>query len=75
MNTPPTSNQHSGLYTCVTECVVADLERGVRPWLKPWTSGSSRIARPRRHNGMPYRGTAAGMLRLPSKQPIGGQGD
>lgn len=56
MNTPTTSNQRSDLYTRVTERVVADLERGARPWLKPWTSGSPRITRPRRHNGMPYRG-------------------
>jgi antirestriction protein ArdC len=56
MNTPTTSNQRSDLYTRVTERVVADLERGARPWLKPWTSGSPRITRPRRHNGLPYRG-------------------
>jgi antirestriction protein ArdC len=56
MNTPTTSTQRSDLYTRVTERVVADLERGARPWLKPWTSGRTRITRPRRHNGMPYRG-------------------
>ena len=41
MKTTTTSNQRSDLYARVTERVVADLERGVRPWLKPWTSGSS----------------------------------
>jgi antirestriction protein ArdC len=47
--TPPTSTQRSDLYTRVTERVVADLERGgARPWLKPWTSRSPRITRPRR---------------------------
>jgi antirestriction protein ArdC len=56
MNTPTTSTQRSDLYTRVTERVVADLERGARPWVKPWTSRSPRITRPRRHNGMPYRG-------------------
>jgi antirestriction protein ArdC len=56
MNTPTTSNQRSDLYTRVTERVVANLARGGRPWLKPWTSDSTRITRPRRHNGMPYRG-------------------
>ena len=56
MNTPTTSTQRSDLYTRVTERVMADLERGARPWLRPWTSGSPRITRPRRYNGMPYRG-------------------
>jgi antirestriction protein ArdC len=56
MNTPTTSHQRSDLYTRVTARVVADLERGVRPWLKPWTSSAIRITRPRRYNGSPYRG-------------------
>jgi antirestriction protein ArdC len=56
MNTPTTSTQRSDLYTRVTERVVADLERGARPWLKPWTSRRPRITRPRRHNGTSYRG-------------------
>jgi antirestriction protein ArdC len=56
MKTTTTSNQRSDLYSRVTERVVADLERGVRPWLKPWTGGNTRITVPRRHNGIPYRG-------------------
>ena len=56
MKTTTTSNQRSDLYTRVTERVVADLERGVRSWLKPWTSGNTRITVPSRHNGIPYRG-------------------
>jgi antirestriction protein ArdC len=57
VKTTTTSNQRSDLYTRVTERVVADLERGVRSWLKPWTSGSAdRITMPRRHNGIAYRG-------------------
>jgi antirestriction protein ArdC len=56
MTTPTTSNQRRDLYTRVTERVVADLERGVRPWLKPWTSGRPAVSRPLRHNGMAYRG-------------------
>ena len=35
MNTSTTSNQRRDLYTRVTERVVADLERGARPWPKP----------------------------------------
>ena len=57
MKTTTASSERSDLYTRVTERVVADLERGVRPWLKPWTGGgSSPIPTPRRHNGIPYRG-------------------
>lgn len=45
------------LYTRITSRIVAELEQGVRPWLKPWgaTSGSP-VTRPLRHNGEPYRG-------------------
>jgi antirestriction protein ArdC len=56
MKTTTPNHQRSDVYTRVTERVVADLERGVRPWLKPWASGSTRITTPRRHNGIPYRG-------------------
>jgi len=46
------------LYQQVTHRIVEDLERGVRPWCKPWNSGR-RLASsilPRRHNGVPYQG-------------------
>lgn len=45
-------------YTRVTTSIVADLERGVRPWLKPWIAEHSagRINRPLRSNGQPYKG-------------------
>jgi len=35
--------------------VIADLEHGVRPWLKPWNAGhaAGRITLPLRHNGTP----------------------
>jgi len=41
----------------VTDRIIADLEAGVRPWLKPWKTGNAeaRIAVPRRHNCTPYR--------------------
>jgi antirestriction protein ArdC len=42
----------------VTARILADLEQGVRPWVKPWhadpTAGS--INRPLRANGTPYQG-------------------
>lgn len=46
------------VYTRVTDRIIADLEAGVRPWLKPWTSGNTqgRITAPLRHNGTPYKG-------------------
>jgi antirestriction protein ArdC len=42
------------LYTQITAAILADLERGVRPWIRPWRSGP--VARPLRSNGQPYRG-------------------
>lgn len=45
------------LYQHVTNRILEDLERGVRPWLKPWSAssvGGSIV--PRRHNGIPYQG-------------------
>lgn len=48
----------------VTEKIVADLERGVRPWLRPWRAGhaAGRATRPLRHDGTPYRGINVVML-------------
>lgn len=52
------------LYTRITEKIVADLDKGVRPWLKPWSAEitTGRIVRPLRHNGVPYRGINTIML-------------
>jgi len=46
------------VYTRVTERIIADLEKGVRTWLKPWSVAhtAGRISKPLRHNGTPYRG-------------------
>lgn len=46
------------LYAEITAAIVAQLEQGVRPWLKPWsaeTLGGS-VSLPLRHNGIPYKG-------------------
>jgi antirestriction protein ArdC len=53
-----TATPRADLYTRVTERVITDLEKGVRPWLQPWNAGhaSGHITLPRRHNGVPYRG-------------------
>ena len=46
------------LYTRVTNAIVADLDRGVRPWTQPWSNktATSSVSRPLRHNGQPYNG-------------------
>ena len=46
------------LYSRVTAQIVDDLQRGVRPWVKPWSAEhlAGRITRPLRHNLQPYRG-------------------
>lgn len=46
------------LYARITDRIIAELERGVRPWVQPWTAAKTadRITRPLRHNGQPYTG-------------------
>jgi antirestriction protein ArdC len=46
------------IYARITDRIVADLERGVRPWVRPWNAANAAgpITRPLRHNGMPYQG-------------------
>lgn len=52
------------VYQKITDRIVSDLERGVRPWLKPWNAcnGQGRIMRPLRANGIPYQGINVLML-------------
>ena len=52
------------VYTRITDRIVADLEQGVRPWLKPWNAehAAGRITRPLRHNGLVYSGINVLML-------------
>jgi antirestriction protein ArdC len=53
-----TTTTRTDLYARVTARIVADLARGVRPWLQPWQAGpaAGRVSRPLRHNGTPYQG-------------------
>jgi len=46
------------VYARVTDRIIADLEKGIRPWMKPWRAehAAGKITRPLRHNGTPYRG-------------------
>ena len=52
------------VYTRVTDKIVADLEKGVRTWFKPWNAehAAGRITRPLRFNGQPYNGINVLML-------------
>lgn len=45
------------VYTSVTNRIVEALERGVRPWMRPWNAEhtAGRITRPLRHTGHPPR--------------------
>jgi antirestriction protein ArdC len=61
------------IYERITNQIVSELEKGVRPWLKPWNAEHAagrqedqrhpvRITRPLRANGIPYRGINVLML-------------
>jgi len=53
-----TQTTRTDVYTRVTSHIIAELEKGCRPWLKPWNAehAAGRITRPLRHNGKPYSG-------------------
>jgi antirestriction protein ArdC len=46
------------LYQEITDRIVAYLEKGVKPWEKPWHAASKHghVSRPLRYNGEPYQG-------------------
>ena len=52
------NNTRLDLFTHVTNRIVADLEQGVRPWIRPWSvsHAEGRITKPLRYNGEPYAG-------------------
>jgi len=54
----PRDQARPDLYARVTDAIVADLEAGVRPWVKPWSADplSGRVSRPLRACGLPYSG-------------------
>lgn len=45
-------------HTRITDRIIAELDQGVRPWLKPWNSDAlaGRVTRPLRASGEAYRG-------------------
>jgi antirestriction protein ArdC len=50
--------EKQNIYTRITNQIVSHLEKGVRPWVRPWNAehAAGRITRPLRHNGKPYSG-------------------
>ena len=58
------NSERQDIYTRITGQIVASLEKGVRPWMKPWSgeNAAARITRPLRHNGTPYSGINILML-------------
>jgi len=56
--TRPHENSRPDLYSRVTDAIVADLEAGVRPWTRPWSSEhlAGSVSRPLRSTGEPYSG-------------------
>ena len=58
------SIERQDVYTRITDKIIADLEQGVRIWMKPWNAGNTagRITRPLRHNGVAYSGINILML-------------
>lgn len=56
--------ERADLYTRVTASIIAELEKGVRPWMQPWNSEhlEGRITRPLRSGGEPYKGINVLML-------------
>jgi len=55
---------NTDVYSRVTDKIIAELEKGERPWMKPWNAehAAGSITRPLRHNGLPYSGINVLML-------------
>jgi antirestriction protein ArdC len=55
------NTERQDIYTRITGQIVSHLEKGVRPWARPWNAehAAGRITRPVRHNGQPYGGINA----------------
>ncbi|XVJ51454.1 MAG: DUF1738 domain-containing protein [Vampirovibrio sp.] len=61
---PSTDSPRADIYTRVTDTIVAQLEQGVRPWMKPWQAGhtAGHVSKPLRANGQQYNGINVLML-------------
>jgi antirestriction protein ArdC len=58
------TEEKQDVYTRITNKIITSLERGVRPWMKPWNAehAAGKITRPLRHNGQSYSGINILML-------------
>jgi antirestriction protein ArdC len=58
MKNDANSTSRQDVYTRITSQIVASLEQGVRPWVKPWNAEhvAGRITQPLRFNLHPYSG-------------------
>ena len=58
MTKPAPTHTRRDVNQAITDQIVEELERGVRPWLKPWSTEhmAGRVALPLRHNGVAYSG-------------------
>src|SRR5271166_6450326 len=57
-NTMQNTTERKDVYSRITAQIVEYLEKGVRPWTRPWNAehAAGRITRPLRFNGQPYSG-------------------
>jgi len=58
MSMKSNESARADIHSRITSRIIDDLERGLRPWFKPWgsTHTTDRMTRPLRHNGQPYSG-------------------
>lgn len=56
------TDKKSDIYARVTGAIIAHLEQGTRPWVKPWDAAQGPLGMPLRHNGIAYRGVNVLML-------------
>ena len=66
----PEKKGFQDVYSRITDKIIAELEKGERPWLKPWNAehAAGKITRPLRHNGQPYSGINVFMLWMEAMQ-------
>ena len=58
MTNQTNSSKRSDPHARITDRILAELEQGVRPWMKPWSveTLAGRVTRPLRSTGEPYAG-------------------
>src|SRR5262245_16387528 len=52
----------SDLYQVITDCIIAALESGVAPWIRPWTASKFGGMPYNAVSGKPYRGINVALL-------------